>query len=1573
MTRHAVLVWCLCWLQHFGCALSAVHRGDDGSGPRLVLEPQSVVRFSSETGAVLPCAAEGRPAPAITWEMTDGSPANDIPGVRETRPDGSLVLRSFGPSLFRPEIHSATYRCVASNALGLVKSRFVRVRAVLAENFVPVVQDVYAIRGNAAVLRCHLPAAVKDYVTVVSWMRSDGVVVGSRGNAVQQGAEGRYAMLPTGELVARDLGATASEAFYTYRCQVRNAFTGQTRLSDTAGKIVATEPVSDLAPRMTETRRLVQVVQGQEAALPCIAQGHPPPGYFWFRVTDRAQKGPTTGSGIGGDIVALRPSDRVLLRFGGSLLVILAASVKDGGKYVCLANSSAGQEKVYTDVLVSAPLSARIEPAMQVVDAGRSINVSCHVSGQPVIGVLWAHNGQPLFALSPGRDGIGSGDAPTTPTARVQLLSRDLLRIASAKRQDSGMYQCLAFNEDDSAQGSAEIVVREDAPVLNHVFSELLAVPGSTVSLRCAASGNPLPQVTWALDGDSVPESYNVRVGDYVSSERLVHSYVNLTGVRVEDGGLYACEARNAAGQASHSARLVVPGRPVLRRPMRNVTALAGCTMILHCPVAGHPIRSVTWKKDGRWLPQNHRQRSFPNGTLVVNQVQRGQDSGIYGCAATDPAGNMAGGELTVRVMTPPVLSPFNFPNDLTEGKRAGAACIVSDGDPPISIGWLKDGRPLDETALGATVSRTNDYTSFLSITAVRQEMHSGLYTCVASNPAASANRSATMVVRVGPRWRHRPEDKAATMGQPMSFDCQADGFPVPVIRWKKERLSEDGGRQFATITSSARVRVLENGSLAINDVERSDAGRYLCQSQNGVGPGVSTVVKLDVHAAAHFAEKFRAVTVRRGDAASLECRAHGDPSISLSWTRDGRRFDAAQEPRYAIEGNTGSSWAESVLRITGADRRDSSLFMCRAENAYGADDASFRLIVQEPPDKVEGLEPTHISSRTVTLAWSAPYSGNSPVLKYLLEHRTLSGTWERETDVSTTHPTEALSHVVDGLQPSTNYEFRIRAGNVLGLGDFSDPIIVTTKQEAPGGIPQDIKVTPAGSRSLHVTWKPPPDEVKYGGVQGYYVGYRVWGSGQPYLYKTLESGLPSSSPSQKQQCLLGELRPRTRYGIVVQAFNAEGAGPSSDEIVAYTPDVDLPVPPRLKLVSSTSSSIQLSWVAPKNQPINGYLLFYKGEPGLETSNAIVQEAPEWSSVQTTAERSTYVFRGLSCGGSYVFYAHAFNSAGRGARSNVLLAKTDGSVPVAPDLRDLVSASPTRAVLRLAAWKSGGCPITSFTVLHRRHSAYDHWDPPVTVHAPDVSELSKLPQELVIRHLTPATRYQLLVTAHSEAGSTHAEYVFVTPTLSEGALSAPHWTQATDPQRRIVDVIVPIVCTVLVTLLGAVVVGYAMSRRRLSALRRRRLVWRSGDGISASDLARKSVEAVPMCACEKPALQEEQDVSASRSEQLYLPSPFGPRMLPCHFADVTDGTLVDAGTLPRCLPTVHEDIELDAGNCEKRSAYDVPFAPRDSVQKLAERDDLLASAERLTTAKQDFSLAQRTSQDHGSTESEPSN
>ncbi|KAL3248155.1 hypothetical protein MRX96_056569 [Rhipicephalus microplus] len=185
----------------------------------------------------------------------------------------------------------------------------------------------------------------------------------------------------------------------SYRCQVHNKLTGEGHLSTSAGKIIVTEPHSQLPPRMAEYRSELEVEQGERAVLPCLAQGHPPPRHHWFRVVDGVVRegivlhGSSSGSVEGA--IPLKASDRVSVLPGGTLL-LHAARILDSGKYLCVANNSAGEDRAYTDLLVTVPLSAHIEPPVQVVDVGRSANMSCRVVGHPVHGMLWTHNGHPV-------------------------------------------------------------------------------------------------------------------------------------------------------------------------------------------------------------------------------------------------------------------------------------------------------------------------------------------------------------------------------------------------------------------------------------------------------------------------------------------------------------------------------------------------------------------------------------------------------------------------------------------------------------------------------------------------------------------------------------------------------------------------------------------------------------------------------------------------------------------------------------------------------------------------------------------------------------------------------------------------------------------------------------------------------------------------------------------------------------------------------------------------------------------------------------------------------------------------
>ncbi|PRD22177.1 UNVERIFIED_CONTAM: Down syndrome cell adhesion molecule [Trichonephila clavipes] len=116
---------------------------------------------------------------------------------------------------------------------------------------------------------------------------------------------------------------------------------------------------------------------------------------------------------------------------------------------------------------------------------------------------------------------------------------------------------------------------------------------------------------------------------------------------------------------------------------------------------------------------------------------------------------------------------------------RSIVTCAVLSGDPPMTTQWLKDGAdiPLE---LEPKIEMIDEYTTYLKFSAVGPH-HNGNYTCIAKNPAATVNYTALLVVNVPPYWRSQPTDRSAVMGESLTVDCQANGFPVPQVRWKKD------------------------------------------------------------------------------------------------------------------------------------------------------------------------------------------------------------------------------------------------------------------------------------------------------------------------------------------------------------------------------------------------------------------------------------------------------------------------------------------------------------------------------------------------------------------------------------------------------------------------------------------------------------------------------------------------------------------------------------------------------------------------------------------------------------------
>lgn len=135
-----------------------------------------------------------------------------------------------------------------------------------------------------------------------------------------------------------------------------------------------------------------------------------------------------------------------------------------------------------------------------------------------------------------------------------------------------------------------------DPPVIRHAFPEETLRPGPAVFLKCVAGGNPTPEISWDLDGKKISNNERYQVGQYVTVNGDVVSYLNITSIHTNDGGLYKCFASSKVGTAEHSAKINVYGLPYIRQ-MEKKAIVAGETLVVTCPVAGYPIKSIVWER----------------------------------------------------------------------------------------------------------------------------------------------------------------------------------------------------------------------------------------------------------------------------------------------------------------------------------------------------------------------------------------------------------------------------------------------------------------------------------------------------------------------------------------------------------------------------------------------------------------------------------------------------------------------------------------------------------------------------------------------------------------------------------------------------------------------------------------------------------------------------------------------------------------------------------------------------------------------------------------------------------------
>ncbi|CAH0767134.1 unnamed protein product [Bemisia tabaci] len=1229
----------------------------ESEGPQFVSDPRSPLEFSNRTGGVLHCPVRGSPPPRVTWLTGDGAVAAPIRNVRELLTNGSLFFPAFGPESYRHDVHSAVYRCEAANTVGKILSKDILVRAVVEQNYDVQVHDAYVTVGNTAVLRCVVPTFVKDFLTVTSWVQDSSFNI----YPSIQDTDSKYRMLPTGELLVYTVTEADSEV--SYRCRVVHRITGRTTESSSQGRIFVTDGDKSEAPKINERIPQITVHAGDLAVLSCTSQGVPPPSYWWIR--NRKE------NNLAEEISSLS-NDRYRLQ--GGIFIIQNVEEEDAGNYACTVNNTAGSDRIHIELVVISQLTAHLSPPVITVDIGHSVEFTCTVSGHSPHIISWFKDGLPL-------QDHGRHIQSSAPKGSI-------LTIQSVTRDSRGMYQCFVRNDFGNTQASAELKLGDATPQIIYKFIEQTIQPGPSVSLKCIATGNPTPQFTWKLDGFPLPQNERILMGQYVTLNGDVVSHINISSVLVEDGGEYTCEATNSVGSLFHSARLNIYGMPRIRS-MPKITAVSGQDLVVKCPVGGFPITTITWKKDNHLLPLNRRQDVSPEGKLTIRNIDRQSDKGTYSCTASNKQGQEDSKSVVIEIKVPPKIDPFSFPESVQAGSRVHVTCVVSEGDSPIQLEWLKDGHPLD-----ISNGRTHKISAFdlaLIISNARPE-HNGNYTCFAFNEAARTSRSAQLLVHVPPTWQVEPQDQQAPEGvSQFLIHCQAEGFPKPSITWRKAVGNKPGKyhdiQMLAKDTDSkvqSSFHYRTNGSLIIYKPQEEHEGFYLCEAYNGIGAGLSKVIYFKVNAPVRMVTKYRNVTTKLGSSVTLKCEVHGDHPITILWEKSDYTLSLSMNDyRYAVKESNTTDGLSSELKISAASRQDSGQFYCIATNQFGRDDMVVHLTVQEPPDFPRNLHVLEKGSRFVRLSWSSSSSQNNQVAQYIIEYKLENGPWREQSPSLSTSGSETELQI-SNLKPATNYQFRIFSENESGRSQASDVLDVMTNGDIPEGPPLEVKVEAISSTQLKVSWLPPEKHLWNGEILGYHIGYKEKKLYfDVYQHKRVEMSLENYSYSTT----LNNLKKFTHYIIVIQAFNYLGQGPESEEVEAKTfEDVPSAAPDNIRCTPLSSESLQITWNALPEGFVHGVLRGYKVI--WENVNENGDEIQTETKITT---QTIIVIHGLGKFTNHSIQVGAFTQVGDGVFSSPLYCATEEDVPEAPaDLKPVINSSSSIILSWLKPSKTNG-------------------------------------------------------------------------------------------------------------------------------------------------------------------------------------------------------------------------------------------------------------------------------------------
>ncbi|XP_072504175.1 neurofascin isoform X5 [Notamacropus eugenii] len=550
---------------------------------------------------LIECEAKGNPAPSFQWTRNSRffNVAKD-PRVSMFRRSGTLVIdfRSGG----RPEEYEGEYQCFARNKFGTALSNRIFLQVSKSplwpkENLDPVVVQ----EGAPLTLQCNPPPGLPS--PVIFWMSSSMEPI-NQDKRVSQGQNGDLYFSNVMLQDAKTDYSCNARFHFTHTIQQKNPFTL---------KVLTTRGVSERTPSFMYplgTSSSQMVLRGMDLLLECIASGVPAPDIAWYKKGgdlpagkvkfenfNKALRITNVSEEDSGEYFCLASNKMGSIRHTISVRVkaapywldepknLILAPGEDG-RLVCRANGNPKptvQWLVNGDPLEVAPPNPSREVAGDTIifrdtQIGSSAVYQCNASNDhgyllanafvsvldvpprmlsprnQLIKVIHYNRtrldcpffGSPIPTLRWFKNGQGSN----LDGGNYQVHENGSLVMAMARKEDQGIYTCVATNILGKAENQVRLEVKDPTRIIR-VPEDQVVKRGSNVVLECRVKHDPTLKLTvnWLKDDEPL------YIGNRMKKEE---DTLTIFGVTDRDQGSYTCMASTELDRDIAKAYLTV-------------------------------------------------------------------------------------------------------------------------------------------------------------------------------------------------------------------------------------------------------------------------------------------------------------------------------------------------------------------------------------------------------------------------------------------------------------------------------------------------------------------------------------------------------------------------------------------------------------------------------------------------------------------------------------------------------------------------------------------------------------------------------------------------------------------------------------------------------------------------------------------------------------------------------------------------------------------------------------------------------------------------------------------------------